>query len=59
MSNAGKPATVVTVTVIDPKVLEAIADVRADTRAILEAIERHPDKPAEVAARYFPAGYFA
>lgn len=55
MSTGGniKPAT--TITIIDPKVLQAIEAVKADTEAIKARLER----PAtEDPPRYFPRGYF-
>ena len=54
MSNIKPPTTV---TVIDPKVLKAIEDVKADTEAIKARLDQDRPAPAEP-PRYFPRGYF-
>lgn len=52
-----KPTTSITVT--DPKLFAAIAEVKADTEAIIAKIndEQPAPQPSE-APRYFPRGYF-
>lgn len=56
MSNA-KPVTAV---VNDPKLMEAVQQVKADTEAILAAVKEQQDGQAETkpVPRYFPRGYF-
>jgi hypothetical protein len=54
MSNI-KPT--VSVTVTDPKLFERIAEVKADTQAIVDALKKDESTQAQP-ARYFPRGYF-
>ena len=58
MSNGNiKPTTAITVT--DPKLFAAIAEVKADTQAIVAKLnEDRPDPQSSEAPRYFPRGYF-
>lgn len=49
-----KPATAVTI--IDPRILESLAKIKADTESILAKVEQ--DAPKNEPPRYFPRGYF-
>lgn len=56
MSNGGGTRPATSITIIDPKILEAIGKVKEDTEAIkakLVETGQASEKP-----RYFPKGYF-
>ena len=59
MSNVSKPA-IATITVFDPKMQKAIDDIKADTQAILTALEdrQKPDHANISRPAYFSRGYF-
>jgi hypothetical protein len=56
MSNIKPGSTTITVT--DPKLFDRIAEVKADTEAILAKLDKPGERPQEDAPRYFPRGYF-
>lgn len=55
--NTDKPETIVTVTIIDPKVLKTVEAVKAETAAILARLDAEPPKPMD-GPTYWPRGYF-
>lgn len=55
--NTDKPGTIVTVTMIDPKVLKTVEAVKAETAAILARLDAEPPKPMD-GPTYWPRGYF-
>ncbi len=55
--NTEKPGTIVTVTMIDPKVLKTVEAVKAETAAILARLDAEPPRPTD-APTYWPRGYF-
>ena len=56
MSNIKPGSTTITLT--DPKLFDRIAEVKADTEAILAKLDKPGERPQEDAPRYFPRGYF-
>ena len=60
MSDASGPrasTSTTTVIAVDPKILAAVAAVKADTQAILEKIQSSESQEVSK-PQYFPRGYF-
>lgn len=56
--NTDKPPAIATVTVTDPKIIQAIESVKIDTQNILAKLNETPSKPVERGPSYWPRGYF-